>query len=88
MTMLDLALASQLLSAHAVNHRRYFRMKHLRLVVALSLAVFGATAMAEAAGKPSWAPPSNPPDTLLTYACSLLPSSALVSKPVNRELFP
>ena len=50
-------------------------MKHMRLVIALSLSVFGAAAMAEAGGKPAWAPPSNPPDTLLTYACSLLPSS-------------
>ena len=49
-------------------------MKHLRLAIALSLSVFGATAMAEAAGKPSWVPPSNAPDTLLSYACALLPS--------------
>jgi hypothetical protein len=57
------------------------RMKHLRIAVALSLAVFGATAMAEAAGKPAWAPPSNPPDTLLAYACSLLPSAVAASIP-------
>jgi hypothetical protein len=51
-------------------------MKHLRLACALGIALFGATAMAEAAGKPAWAPPSNPPDTLLDYACSLLPAAA------------
>jgi hypothetical protein len=51
-------------------------MRHLRLACALAIALFGATAMAEAAGKPAWAPPSNPPDTLLDYACSLLPSAA------------
>jgi hypothetical protein len=49
-------------------------MKHLRLACALAIALFGATAMAEAAGKPGWVPPSDPPDTLLAYACSLLPS--------------
>jgi hypothetical protein len=48
---------------------------NMRLVVAFSLAVFGAVAIAEAAGRPSWAPPSDPPDTLLAYVCSLLPSS-------------
>jgi hypothetical protein len=51
-------------------------MKHLRLACALAIALLGASAMAEAAGKPAWAPPSNPPDTLLNYACSLLPSAA------------
>jgi hypothetical protein len=51
-------------------------MKHLRLACALAIAMFGATAMAEAAGKPNWAPPSDPPNTLLAYACSLLPSAA------------
>jgi hypothetical protein len=51
-------------------------MRHLRLACALAIALFGATAMAEAAGKPAWAPPSNPPDTLLDYACSLLPAAA------------
>jgi hypothetical protein len=56
-------------------------MKQLRLVVALSLAVFGAAALAEAAGKPSWAPPSNPPDTLTAYACSLLPASVAAHIP-------
>jgi hypothetical protein len=56
-------------------------MKHMRLIFALSLAVFGAAAMAEAAGKPSWVPPSNPPDTLLAYVCSLLPSSVAASIP-------
>ena len=56
-------------------------MKHMRLVFALSLAVFGAAAMAEASGKPSWVPPSNPPDTLLEFACSLLPSSVAARIP-------
>ena len=56
-------------------------MKQMRLMIALSLAVFGATAMAEAAGKPSWVPPSNPPDTVLAFACSLLPSSVAASIP-------
>ncbi len=56
-------------------------MKHLRLACALGIALFGATAMAEAAGKPAWAPPSNPPDTLLDYACSLLPSAAAAYVP-------
>jgi hypothetical protein len=56
-------------------------MKHLRLACALGIALFGATAMAEAAGKPAWAPPANPPDTLLDYACSLLPSAAAAYVP-------
>ena len=51
-------------------------MRHLRLACALAIAVFGAAAMAEAAGKPAWAPPSDPPDTLLHYVCTLLPSAA------------
>jgi hypothetical protein len=51
-------------------------MRHLRLACALAIALFGATAMAEAAGKPTWAPPSNPPDTLLDHVCSLLPAAA------------
>ena len=51
-------------------------MKHLRLACALGIALFGATAMAEAAGKPAWAPPSNPPETLKDYVCSLLPDAA------------
>ena len=51
-------------------------MKHLRLMTALSLAVFGAAVMAEAAGKPAWVPPSDPPQTLLEYACFLLPTAA------------
>jgi hypothetical protein len=32
--------------------------------------------MAEAAGKPAWVPPSNPPETLKDYVCSLLPAAA------------
>jgi hypothetical protein len=51
-------------------------MRHLRIAFALAIALLGASAMAEAAGKPAWAPPSNPPDTLLGYVCSLLPSAA------------
>lgn len=51
-------------------------MKHQRLACALAIAVFGATAMAEAAGKPGWVPPSDPPDSLFSYVCSLLPSAA------------
>jgi hypothetical protein len=51
-------------------------MKHLRLACALGIALFGATAMAEAAGKPSWVPPSNPPETLKDHVCSLLPAAA------------
>lgn len=51
-------------------------MRHLRLTCALAIAVFGATAMAEASGKPTWVPPADPPTTLLQYACSLLPSAA------------
>jgi hypothetical protein len=56
-------------------------MKHLRLACALGIALFGATAMAEAAAKPAWVPPSNPPETLtcgpqspsfLAAFCSLL----------------
>ena len=50
-------------------------MKHLRLACALAFALFGATAMAEAAGKPTWAPPADPPDTLLAHVCSLLPAA-------------
>jgi hypothetical protein len=46
----------------------------LRLACAILVALLGATSMA-AAGKPAWAPPSNPPQTLMEYACSLLPSS-------------
>jgi hypothetical protein len=56
-------------------------MKHMRLVFALSLAVLGAAAMAEAAGRPSFAPPSDPPDTLLEYICSILPSSVAARIP-------
>ena len=56
-------------------------MKHLRLACALAFALFGAAAMAEAAGKPAWAPPADPPDTLLDYACSLLPSAAAAYVP-------
>jgi hypothetical protein len=51
-------------------------MRHLRLACALGIALFGATAMAEAAGKPAWAPPADPPDTLKGYVCSLLPAAA------------
>ena len=51
-------------------------MRNLRLACALAIAVFGATAMAEAAGKPGFVVPSDPPDSLLAYACSLLPSAA------------
>jgi hypothetical protein len=51
-------------------------MKRFRLACALAVAVLGATAIAEAQGKPSFVPPSDPPDTLLEYACSLLPSAA------------
>jgi hypothetical protein len=51
-------------------------MKNLRLVCALAIAMFGATAMAEAAGKPGFVVPSDPPDSLLAYACSLLPAAA------------
>ena len=48
-------------------------MKKLRLAMALTVAVLGAASMAEA-GKPAWAPPNDSaPDTLLAYACSLLP---------------
>jgi len=32
--------------------------------------------MAEAAGKPAWAPPADPPNTLKGYVCSLLPAAA------------
>ena len=46
-----------------------------RLSVALVLAMLAAATMAEAAGKPSFVPPSNPPGTLQAYACSLLPAS-------------
>lgn len=51
-------------------------MKAIRLASALTLAIVGATAMAEAQGKPGFVPPSDPPDTLLEFACSLLPSAA------------
>ena len=56
-------------------------MKHLRLACALAFALFGAAAMAEASGKPAWAPPSDPPDTLLEYACSLLPAGIAAHVP-------
>jgi hypothetical protein len=56
-------------------------MKHLRLACALGIAMFGATAMAEAAGKPGCVPPSDPPDTLKAYVCSLLPSAAAAYVP-------
>jgi hypothetical protein len=62
-------------------------MRKLRLACALSVAVFGAAAMAQAQGKPGTvpvgppatpverptAPPENPPDSLLEYVCSILP---------------
>ena len=48
-------------------------MKHLRLACALAVALFGATGIAHAAGKPGWVPPADPPQTLLDRACSLLP---------------
>ena len=51
-------------------------MKNLRLACALAVALFGATGIAHAAGKPAWVPPADPPQTLLDYACSLLPSAA------------
>ena len=56
-------------------------MRNLRLAFALALAVLGSAAMAEASGKPAWAPPSDPPDTLLEYACSLLPAAAAARVP-------
>ena len=51
-------------------------MKLFRLTCALAMAVLCATAIAEAKGKPSFVPPSDPPATLLDYACSLLPPAA------------
>ena len=56
-------------------------MTHLRLVCALAVALFGAAVMAEAAGRPAFAPPSDPPQTLLDFACSLLPSAAAAYVP-------
>lgn len=51
-------------------------MKQFRLTCALAPAILGANAIAEAQGKPAFVPPSDPPDTLLEHACSLLPSAA------------
>ena len=48
----------------------------LRFAVAFALAVLGSVAMIEAQGKSEWAPPADPPDTLLEHACSLLPDEA------------
>lgn len=50
-------------------------MKHFRLACALAVAIIGAATVTYAEGKPPFAPPSDPPDTLLEYACSLLPSA-------------
>jgi len=60
-------------------------MNYQRLVLAFCFAVLGAAAMAEAGGKPSWAPPSDPPQTLLDYACSLLPDAAAAYVPFCSE---
>ena len=51
-------------------------MKRIRLACALAVAIMGASVIAEAQGKPSFVPPSDPPDTLLEFACSLLPEAA------------
>ena len=52
-------------------------MKRLRLACALAVTMLvGAVTIAEAKGKPSFAPPSDPPATLQQHACSLLPSAA------------
>ena len=56
-------------------------MKSLRLACAFAIAIFGAAALAEAHGKPSFVPPSDPPATLLEYACSLLPAAVAARVP-------
>jgi hypothetical protein len=62
-------------------------MSKYRLGCALALAIVGATAIAEAQGKPGTVPvgppttpvtrpsvpPSNPPTTLIQFVCSILP---------------
>jgi hypothetical protein len=51
-------------------------MKRLRLACALAVTILGAATIAQAQGKPSFAPPSDPPNTLKEHVCSLLPSAA------------
>jgi hypothetical protein len=62
-------------------------MKQARLVCALTFALIGAAAIAEAQGKPGTVPvgppstpvehpttpPEDPPDTLVDFVCSILP---------------
>jgi hypothetical protein len=61
-------------------------MRKLRLACALTIAVFGAAAMAQASGKPSTVPvgppstpvekpatpPADPPGSLTDFVCSIL----------------
>ena len=60
-------------------------MRNMKLVIALTLAVLGASAIAEAGGQPGWVPPSNPPDSILSYVCSLLPSGVASYLPFCAE---